>query len=197
MPATWSRSSNSWTFDEAFSVWQIQGLDTNNDGITSSEEMQDLADENLKGLAEYGFYTSAGEGEESLPFAVDGEAKFVFENNRSTLSFAIAPEKPYAIKNKLDIAIADPEYYVAITFAEPTDVVLENAPQGCVASFDPPAMTCRTISQARLFAIPADVTKLPPDLEAELRGVQGSDPDRLLGGDGDCRCRRRRRRSMQ
>ena len=39
---------NSWTFDEAFSVWQIQGLDTNNDGITSSDEMQDLADENLK-----------------------------------------------------------------------------------------------------------------------------------------------------
>ena len=51
---------NSWTFDEAFSVWQVQGLDTNNDGITSSEEMQDLADENIKGLSEYGFYTSAG-----------------------------------------------------------------------------------------------------------------------------------------
>ncbi|RYD93620.1 MAG: DUF1007 family protein, partial [Sphingomonadales bacterium] len=28
---------NTWTFDEAFSVWQIQGLDTNNDGVTSSE----------------------------------------------------------------------------------------------------------------------------------------------------------------
>ena len=51
---------NWWTFDEAFSVWQIQGLDTNGDGITSSEEMQDLANENLAGLSEYGFYTSAG-----------------------------------------------------------------------------------------------------------------------------------------
>jgi ABC-type uncharacterized transport system substrate-binding protein len=29
---------NTWTFDEAFSVWQIQGLDSNNDGITSSED---------------------------------------------------------------------------------------------------------------------------------------------------------------
>ncbi len=164
---------NSWTFDEAFSVWQIQGLDTNNDGITSSEEMQDLADENLKGLAEYGFYTSAGEGKESLPFQVDGGAKFVFENNRSTLSFAIAPEKPYAIKNKLDVAIADPEYYVAITFPQPTDVVLENAPKGCVASLVPGHDMSDDLA-ARLFAIPADVTKLPPDLEAELRGVQGS-----------------------
>src|SRR5690606_4918427 len=59
---------NSWTFDEAFSVWQIQGLDVDGDGITTSAEMQELADENLIGLAEYGFYTSAGEAEDQLGF---------------------------------------------------------------------------------------------------------------------------------
>ena len=80
---------NSWTFDEAFSVWQVQGLDTNGDGITSSEEMQELADENLKGLAEYGFYTSAGNASESLPFASMDEAHFSYANNRSTLTFGI------------------------------------------------------------------------------------------------------------
>lgn len=164
---------NSWTFDEAFSVWQVQGLDTNNDGITSSEEMQELADENIKGLAEYNFYTSAGETTASLPFASMDDAKFVFADNRSTLSFGIEPQGPYRIKNKLEIAVADPEYYVAITFHAPSDITLENAPAGCAVHMEPPR-ELSTDLQARLYELSPDVTKLPPDLEAAVRGTQGA-----------------------
>jgi len=163
---------NSWTFDEAFSVWQIQGLDTNGDGITSSQEMQELADENLKSLAEYGFYTSAGTAQNSLPFASMDDGKFVFENNRSTLTFGIEPQGPYRIGGKLEIAIADPEYYVAISFNDPNDVVLHNAPAGCGVHLEPPHELSPEL-QARLFELPSDVTKLPPDLEAAVRGSQG------------------------
>ncbi len=170
---------NAWTFDEAFSVWQIQGLDTNNDGITSSEEMQELADENIKGLGEYNFYTSAGEytasgaTAASLPFTEVGGAKFVFADNRSTLSFDIAPKTPYRIKDKLEIAIADPEYYVAITFHAPADVTLVNAPAGCALHMEPPRELSPDL-QARLFDLSPDVTQLPPDLEAAVRGSQGA-----------------------
>lgn len=170
---------NAWTFDEAFSVWQIQGLDTNNDGITSSEEMQELADENIKGLGEYNFYTSAGEytasgaTTTSLPFTEVGGAKFVFADNRSTLSFDIAPRTPYRIKDKLEIAIADPEYYVAITFKAPADVTLVNAPAGCGVHMEPPRELAPDL-QARLFDLSPDVTQLPPDLEAAVRGSQGA-----------------------
>ena len=164
---------NSWTFDEAFSVWQIQGLDTNEDGTVSSEEMQDLANENLAGLADYGFYTSAGEGTLSLPFKAAGTARFVFENNHSTLTFGIEPEGAYRIRDKLEIAIADPEYYVGITFPNVVDVTLENAPAGCIASLKPGHEMPDNLA-AQLSVLPPDVTKLPPDLEAALRGVQGS-----------------------
>ncbi len=164
---------NSWTFDEAFSVWQIQGLDTNNDGITSSEEMQELADENIKGLAEYNFYTSAGETASSLPFASMDDARFVFADNRSTLSFGIEPQGPYRIRNKLEIAVADPEYYVAIAFHSPADITLENAPAGCAVHLEPPRELSPDL-QARLFDLPSDVTKLPPELEAAVRGSQGA-----------------------
>ena len=163
---------NSWTFDEAFSVWQIQGLDTNGDGITSSEEMQELADENLKGLAQYGFYTSAGNNAASLPFASMDDAKFVFENNRSTLTFGIEPQAPYRIKDRLEIAIADPEYYVAITLND-GDVTLENAPPGCGLHLEPPREMSPEL-QERLFQLGPDVTKLPPDLETAVRGTQGA-----------------------
>lgn len=164
---------NAWTFDEAFSVWQIQGLDTNNDGITSSEEMQELADENVKGLAQYNFYTSAGETTASLPFASMDEGKFVFADNRSTLSFGIEPQGPYRIKDKLEIAIADPEYYVAITFRDLSDVTLENAPAGCGVHLEPPRELSPDL-QARLYDLSSDITKLPPDLEAAVRGTQGA-----------------------
>jgi nickel/cobalt exporter len=164
---------NSWTFDEAFSVWQIQGLDTNGDGITSSEEMQELADENMKGLADYNFYTSAGEGQQSLDFVAAGDQKFVFNDNRSTLDFTVKLKTPYRITKPIDIAIADPEYYVAISFKSAGDVTLEGAPKACGFQMIPPRDMSDDLA-AKLFAIPADVTRLPPDLEAAMRGVQGS-----------------------
>ena len=133
---------NSWTFDEAFSVWQTQGLDTNGDGVTSSEEMQELAEENLQGLAEYGFYTSAGAKDETVPMASMDDARFIYENGRSTLTFGIEPQAPYRINDALEIAIYDPEYYVAITFAGVADVTLENAPEGCGLRLEPIPPTC-------------------------------------------------------
>jgi len=164
---------NTWTFDEAFSVWQIQGLDTNGDGIISGEEMQELADENLKGLAEYGFYTLAGEGDATLPMASMDDGKFVFENNRSTFTFGIEPQGPYKIKGKFELAIADPEYYVAINFADLSDVSLENAPAGCTLGMEPPRELSPDV-QASLGELSADITTLPPDLEAAVRGSQGA-----------------------
>jgi ABC-type nickel/cobalt efflux system permease component RcnA/ABC-type uncharacterized transport system substrate-binding protein len=164
---------NTWTFDSAFSVWQTQGLDTDGDGITSSAEMQDLADENLKGLADYGFYTLAGEGDASLPLAARDEGRFVYEDGRSTLTFGVEPQGPYRIKGRFELAIADPEFYVAINFAGLSDVTLENAPAGCTLGMDPPRELSPDI-QARLGQLSADVTTLPPDLEAAVRGAQGA-----------------------
>lgn len=164
---------NSWTFDEAFSVWQIQGLDTNGDGITSSEEMQGLADENLVGLAEYGFYTSAGEGDTELDFRSGQDSEFVYEDNHSTLSFSVWLPQPYAIQRALEISIADPEYYVAITIRDLADVTLENAPAGCAVRLDPPREVSPEL-QAQLFELPPDVTKLPSDLARAIRGTQGA-----------------------
>ncbi len=164
---------NAWTFDEAFSVWQVQGLDVDGDGITTSAEMQELADENLVGLAEYGFYTSAGEGDATLKFTSGADGVFVYENSRSTLSFSARLPEPYAIQRALELSIADPEYYVAITFRDIGDVTLENAPAGCAARLEPPREMSPDL-QARLFELSPDVTELPPDLAAAVRGTQGA-----------------------
>jgi ABC-type nickel/cobalt efflux system permease component RcnA/ABC-type uncharacterized transport system substrate-binding protein len=165
---------NAWTFDEIFSSWQIQGLDTNGDGNTSTEEMQELGDDNMTGLAEYQYYTFAGErSDENLSLTNGRNPRFVYANGRSTLDFDVDFAAPYHIKDTLEIAINDPEYYVAITFADASAVTLVNAPAGCAVSMDPPGTMSDDLA-AELSALPADVTELPPDLAAALRGVQGA-----------------------
>ncbi|HQZ14131.1 MAG TPA: DUF1007 family protein, partial [Devosia sp.] len=165
---------NAWTFDDAFSAWQVQGLDTNGDGTTSSEEMQELADETMGGLADYEYYTFAGEGTDAnLAFTNGRNARFVHANGKSTLDFDVDLETPYRIRDTLEIAINDPEYYVAITYADASAVTLINAPAGCAVTMDPPKTMSDKLAE-QLYSLPPDMLELPKDLSAALRGVQGA-----------------------
>lgn len=165
---------HTWTFDEAFSAWSIQGLDTNNDGVTSEAELQPLADENMKGLAAYNYYTSMGApGGTDLTFKPLPNPRLDYADGRTTLNYTVALDKPYHVNGTLEIGIDDPEYYVAITFAGPQAVSLENAPAGCSAVLNPPKDLPADLA-AKLYALGADVVQLPPDLEAAMRGMQGS-----------------------
>lgn len=160
---------NSWTFDTAFSVWMVQGLDTNGDGVVSSEEMQELADENMVGLADYGFYTVAGDG---VHFTPVGDQRMRYEGNKVTLDFSIDAAEPVAPGSRFELAIFDAEYYVAISFADVGHVTLENAPASCGTELVPPRPMDRA-TEDRLYALGPDVLELPPDLAAAMRGTQG------------------------
>ena len=46
-----------WQFDEAYSAFAVQGLDTNKDGTISREELAALAKENTESLSEFDFFT--------------------------------------------------------------------------------------------------------------------------------------------
>ena len=164
---------NSWTFDEAYSAWAVQGLDTNLDGKVSREELQPLADDNMQGLSEYEYYTFAGEGPDNLKFAFGSNPVIDYADGRQTLNFDVALAHPYMIQDHLELAINDPEYYVAITFANADAVTLVNAPTNCrVALTDPEPMS--DALQQQLTDLGPDVLKLPPELEQQMRGVQGS-----------------------
>lgn len=163
---------HNWTFDEAFSSWVVQGLDTNGDRETSPEELQPLADDNLKGLGEYDFYTYAGAQDNPLKFTADGDQRMVYENGRTTLTYGLTVSNPQPMANRFELGIYDPEYYVAISIANAGDVTLENAPAGCGVTLEPPKDMDPAL-QNRLYALGPDVTELPPDLAAALRGTQG------------------------
>lgn len=160
---------NSWTFDTAFSVWMVQGLDTDGDGVVSSEEMQELADENMIGLADFGFYTYAGD---NLALQAVGDQRMSYADNRVTLDFSLAAVAPQAPGLRFELGIYDPEYYVAIGVAELNDVTLENAPEDCAVHLEPPTGMAPDVEE-RLYALGPEVLELPPDLAAAMRGTQG------------------------
>lgn len=164
-----ARLRHSWTFDTAFSVWMVQGLDTNGDGLVTPDEMQDLADENTASLADYGFYTYAGN---DMAFSAIGDQGMVYEDNRVTLSFSLDAQAPQPPGDRFELGVYDPEYYVAITVNDASDVTLENAPDGCLARVEPPVPMAPEVEE-RLYSLGPEVLELPPDLAAAMRGTQG------------------------
>ncbi|MDB5563430.1 MAG: hypothetical protein JWN11_2848, partial [Hyphomicrobiales bacterium] len=163
-----------WKFDEAYSAWSVQGLDANNDGKITRDETQALADDNMKGLSEYSFYTFAGEGsDQNLKMTAAPNPAIDFDGQRTTLSFGVQFNPPYKIKDTLEVGINDPEYYVAITFADASEVTMENAPQGCTAGLTPAKQLDPQLAE-QLYALGPDVTQLPPTLANAMRGMQGS-----------------------
>ncbi len=163
-------------FDEAFSAWSVEGLDTNNDGVVSREEQQELADQDLEGLADYGFYSFAGvpgSSDNVGVVAAPGGATRDYENGISVLRFGVEFTEPYRMDRPLELAINDPEYYVAITFTGPEAVTLESAPEGCWVSLQAGRELAPELLEM-LGALSPDVTVLPPELAQAVRGAQGA-----------------------
>jgi len=169
---TIERLQHEWAFDPYFSAWSVQGLDTNADGVVSSAELQELADENMVGLAAYQFYTYAALGERDIAFEAAGDQVMTYEGEHTTLRYSLMPTEPLMVNGTLELAVNDPEYYVAITVADASDVILENAPDGCMVELREPQPMSPDV-EAQLYALGPEVLELPAELAAAMRGTQG------------------------
>lgn len=154
-----------WTFDQAFSSWSIQGLDTDGDGQVSAAEFQALADENMIGLKEYAFYTFAGDGGRDATFSPGPNPIMTYDGARTTLKYTLLPNEPLWVGAAFEIEVTDPEYYASFTFLTDRGVTLENAPDNCSAEINAPRIIDAEL-EAQLFALGPDVTELPADLKS-------------------------------
>jgi ABC-type nickel/cobalt efflux system permease component RcnA/ABC-type uncharacterized transport system substrate-binding protein len=165
---------HAWTFDEGMSAWWMQGLDTDGDGKVTTEESHDLALENMSGLKDYSYYTFAGEDRDlNLALETGRNPVFSFDGPRATLTFDLPLAQPYKMRAMLEVVVDDPEYYVAITYPDASAVSLENAPEGCGVMLREPRELSPELEQ-QLYALPPEVTELPPELAAAVRGTQGA-----------------------
>jgi len=160
-----------WTFDALYSAWAIQGLDENEDGTVTSEELQPLADDNMLGLKEFDYYTVAGlSGGENVKFATGRDARMEYDGTNLQLAFAVDFEQPIAPTSDVEIEVADPEYYSAFQFAEGDAVYFDNAPAACSAEVNGPRPIDPAIEE-RLYALGTDVLELPEDLAQAVKDL--------------------------
>jgi ABC-type uncharacterized transport system substrate-binding protein len=154
---------NIWQFDEAFSQYAIQGLDTKGDGKLTDAELKPLADVNVKSLQEFKFFTYLTVGRDLAKFLPPKEYWLEFRGGRLTLFFTLPMEKPMVPGKHAMLEIFDPEYFVAFTFLKDNPIKLVDAPSTCKATYRPPRELDAATMQV-LAAIPADQHDIPPDL---------------------------------
>jgi ABC-type uncharacterized transport system substrate-binding protein len=124
-----------WTFDEAYTAYVTQGLDKNGDGKLTSEELQELADENAASLNEFDYFTVLKARGKPQTFDPPKEARMTMEKTQVAMSFLLPLKAPVAPTGAVSIEIEDPTFFVYFSLTEGNAAVsLANAPQGCVTT---------------------------------------------------------------
>jgi ABC-type uncharacterized transport system substrate-binding protein len=128
-----------WTFDDAYSAFAVQGLDKNNDGKLTPDELADLAKVNVESLGEFGYFTSARASGRKLTFKDPVDYGLDMQDKLLVLHFTLPLAEPLPKPKVFSFDIYDPTYFVDFTLAKSEDAVtLASAPQGCAVNVSRP-----------------------------------------------------------
>lgn len=159
-----------WRFDPAFSSYAVQGLDADEDGTYSDEELKPLAKINVESLGEFDFFTFLTVGDAELDFVEPQEYWLELHGDQLTLFYNLPLKEPVAVEPQTTLEVFDPEYFVAFTFVKDGPVTLADAPAGCSAVYYPPR-ELDDQTMALLGALPQDQRELPPELAEAAAGL--------------------------
>ncbi|HUZ67701.1 MAG TPA: DUF1007 family protein [Beijerinckiaceae bacterium] len=156
---------NIWNFDDAFSAYAIQGYDSKRDGKPTRQDLQPLADINVKSLSVYNFFTTMKIDGVKTPLGKPENYWDVFDHDTLTLRFTLPVERPVSMAGKtLEVDVYDPEYFAAIKFANMHPIRLVGG-KGCTVVVHRPKPLDASIA-SKLAVIPVTQRVLPKDLSA-------------------------------
>lgn len=138
---------HSWTFDEMYSIFALQGLDQNGNGIYDQPELQPLLDVNINSLKEFDYFTFSKSGEQDLTHTNPTDATISLLDNLVNLSFVLPLEQPVkADAAAYSFAVYDPTYYISFTFENDMQMqIASSKPSGCQTQFTAPKQTISSL----------------------------------------------------
>lgn len=145
---------HAWTFDDMFSAFATQGLESKEKGVFTREELAPLAEVNVSSLKEYDYFTQARIGGKKADMGDAADYWLEYKDATLTLHFTL-PFKEPAKANALEMEVYDPTYFVDFALAEKDPVSLAGAPAGCKLSVAKPQEMTAEMAR-RLGEIPAD-----------------------------------------
>ena len=131
---------HAWTFDDMFSTFATQGLESKEKGKFTREELAPLAQVNVESLKEFDYFTAARANGKKADLSPPVDYWLEFKDGLLTLHFTL-PFKPPVKAQTLDIEVYDGTYFVDFTLAEKDPVALVGAPQACKLALARPGET--------------------------------------------------------
>lgn len=122
---------HAWSFDDMFSTFATQGLESKEKGKFTREELAPLAKVNVESLKEYDYFTYATADGVKVPMS-DPLPEFWldFKDQILTLNFTLPLKTPVKAK-KFSVDIYDPTIFVDFSFDKATPAHLVDPPAGC------------------------------------------------------------------
>ena len=137
---------HAWTFDDMFSTFATQGLESKKKGEFTREELQPLAKVNVESLKEYDFFTYGKANGKKAVFVEPTEYHLEFTNSLLTLHFLLPFKTPAKLRT-LDFEVFDPGYFVDFQLEEKDAVTLSGAPPGCQFTVGKPQEMTKEMAQ--------------------------------------------------
>jgi ABC-type uncharacterized transport system substrate-binding protein len=129
---------HAWTFDDMFSTYALQGIETRTKGVYSREELAPLAQTNVESLKEYKFFTFAKADGKKEKFEEPVDYFLEYRDAALTLHFFLPLKTPLKPR-QLALEVFDPEFFIDFKFADKDPVRLVGAPAGCQMKFQRPS----------------------------------------------------------
>ncbi len=145
---------HSWSFDDMFSTFALQGMESKEKGKFTREELAPLAKVNVDSLKEYDYFTYAtADGAKAELTDPTSDYWLDYTDQVLTLNFTLPFKAPVKAK-ELKIEIYDPTIFVDFSFAKEKPVQLVGAPKCKLDVVPPREMTFA--EGKKLSEIPAD-----------------------------------------
>jgi ABC-type uncharacterized transport system substrate-binding protein len=158
---------HAWTFDDMFSAFATQGIESEKRGVFTRQELMPLAKVNIESLKAFDYFTVGRVDGKKAEFADPPEGYYLeFNNSILTLHFTLPLKEPVKAAS-LEFDIYDPSYFVDFAFAKDPAVALVGAPATCKMVVARPEQLDAALAQ-QLALLGADV-KLDP---SQYLGVQ-------------------------
>jgi ABC-type uncharacterized transport system substrate-binding protein len=121
---------HAWTFDDMFSTFATQGMESKEKGKFTREELAPLAKVNVESLKEYDYFTIARTNGKKAELDPPADYWLEFTDGLLTLHFTLPFKTPVKAQT-VDVEMYDPSWFVDFSFAEKDPVKLVGAPAAC------------------------------------------------------------------
>jgi ABC-type uncharacterized transport system substrate-binding protein len=121
---------HAWTFDDMFSTYALQGIETKQKGVYTREELAGLAQTNAESLKEFAYFTFAKADGKKKTFDDPVDYFLDYAHGQLTLHFTLPVQTPFKAK-QLVLDVFDRSFFIDFKMADKDPVKLVGALEGC------------------------------------------------------------------